>query len=75
MLSWSSKTSTSTNAEVGVVILGGTLGEVKVSVIVLGELSKLVDRSLALIPSIMSLNFSKKEPFEPPTIELVAYTT
>jgi len=65
MLSWSSKRSTSTNAEVGVVTLGDTLGEVKMSVIVLGQFPKLVDRCLALIPSMVSSDFSKGEPFEP----------
>ncbi len=46
--------STSTNVEIGVVDFGGTLGEVKVNVNVLGELQKLVDGCLPLIPLMVS---------------------
>lgn len=55
--------STSTNVEIGVVDFGGTLGEVKVNVNVLGELQKLVDGCLPLIPLMVSWDFNKGEPF------------
>jgi hypothetical protein len=73
MLLRSSKRSTLTNAKVNVVTLGGTLGEFKASVIVLGELLELVDRCLALIPSMVSLDFNKGKPFDLYN-RIVAYT-
>jgi hypothetical protein len=45
------------------------LGEVKVSVTVSKELPKLVDRCLALIPSMVSSDFNKEKPFEPLAID------
>ncbi len=65
MLSWSSKRSTSTNAKVDVITLGGTLGEVEVNVPISRKLPKLVDRCLALIPSMVSSDFSKESHLRP----------